>query len=143
MRAFQETSETDPVEIIRFINASVKKTRGLVATVAVFDFESRNWHFCGVGNISTRISSASFVKNYTPYNGIVGLNLPNTLKATEIPYEKGQHVIMCSDGLKSRWDTIRYPSILRYDLSILTASLAKDFARHTDDLSVMACKLNL
>jgi hypothetical protein len=50
---------------------------------------------------------------------------------------------MCSDGLKSRWDTAKYPSILRYDLSILSASLLKDFARNTDDMSVLACKINL
>ena len=77
------------------------------------------------------------------YNGIVGLNLPRTLNAQEVIYEKGQHMVMCSDGIKSRWDTVKYPSILRYDLSVLSASLLKDFARNTDDMSVLACKINL
>ena len=77
------------------------------------------------------------------YNGIIGLNVPKTLNAQEIEYENGQHIIMCSDGLKSRWDTIKYPAILRYDLSIMSASLLKDFTRNTDDMSVVACKINL
>jgi hypothetical protein len=76
------------------------------------------------------------------YNGIIGLNVPRTLNAQEINPEKGQQLIMCSDGLKSKWDPVRYPGIQRYDPSILSASLLKDFARHTDDMSAAVCKLN-
>jgi anti-sigma regulatory factor (Ser/Thr protein kinase) len=141
--AFLDSEETDPVEIIRHLNLATKKTRGLVGTVALFDIEKRSWRICGVGNISTRINGPSQIKNYTAYNGIIGLNVPNTLSAQEVPYERGQYLIMCSDGLKSRWDTLRYPGIVRYDLSILTTSLIKDFARYTDDMSAAACKINL
>lgn len=140
--AFVECDETDPVEIIRFINSKVKKTRGLVATVAVFSFSSKTWKICGVGNISTRIISQEALKTHTPYNGIIGLNVPNTLNSIEIEYVKGQHLIMCSDGLKSRWDLVKYPSIFRYDLSVLCSTLIKDYARNTDDMSVVACKIN-
>lgn len=143
MEAFEACTENDPVDIIRYIDKCVKKTRGLVATVALFDLKQSKWKVCGIGNIATKINSPMLSKGYMAYNGIVGLNLPRTLNAQEIDYEKGQHLIMCSDGLKSRWDTTRYPTILRYDLSVLSASLVKDFARNTDDLSVVACKINL
>jgi anti-sigma regulatory factor (Ser/Thr protein kinase) len=143
MEAFQECPEHDPVAIIRYVNDAVKKTRGLVATAAVFDMKEKLWRLCGVGNIATKIIGPSFSKGYMAYNGIVGSNLPRTLNTQEIAHEKGQYLVMCSDGLKSRWDTIKYPSILRYDLSILSASLLKDFARYTDDMSVSVCKINL
>lgn len=141
--AFLECDLTEPAEIIRYINTSVKKTRGLVGTVVVFDIAEKKWRICGVGNIATHIQSISFKKNYTPYNGIIGLNVPNTLNTQELMYEKGQHLIMCSDGLKSKWDIARYPAILRYDPSILSACLIKDYARNTDDMSAMVCKINL
>jgi anti-sigma regulatory factor (Ser/Thr protein kinase) len=141
--AFLNCDEIDPPQIIRFINDSVKKTRGLVAAVAVFTFSERKWRICGVGNISTKLCSMGSQKNYTPYNGIVGLNVPNTLNAIEVEHEKGLHIIMCSDGLKSKWDLIKYPAILRYDLSIICSSLWKDHSRNTDDMSIMACKINL
>lgn len=141
--AFLDFNEVDPVEIIRHINAAVRKTRGLVGTVAVFDINACTWSICGVGNISTRINSPSYAKIYTSYNGIIGLNVPRTLNAQQVPYEKGQHLIMCSDGLMTKWDTLRYTSILRYDFSILAAALLKDYARYTDDMSVVACKLNV
>ncbi|WP_343691189.1 ATP-binding SpoIIE family protein phosphatase [Chitinophaga sp.] len=141
--AFMECGYTDPVEIIRHLNVAVKRTRGLVGTVAIFDLATKKWRICGVGNIITKVLSAGNSKNYLAYNGIIGLNVPNTLNAQEIPHEDGQYILMSSDGLKTRWDTAKYTSILRYDLSILCASLIKDFARLTDDMSVIACKINL
>jgi hypothetical protein len=141
--SFIESTETDPGELIREINMAVKKTRGLVGTVAVFNMNEKYWSICGVGNISTKINSTAAVKSYMGYNGIIGLNVPKTLNAQVIAYETGQHLIMCSDGIKSRWDAVKYPAILRYDGSILSASLLKEFARYTDDMSVVTCKINM
>jgi anti-sigma regulatory factor (Ser/Thr protein kinase) len=141
--AFMDCKETQPNDIVRHLNAMAKKTRGLVGTVAVFNLQERTWQICGVGNILTKISTPSNTKAYMPYNGIIGLNVPNTLNGQEIAYEKGQTIIMCSDGLKSRWDTARYTAIQRYDLSVLAASLLKDFARNTDDTAVASCRINL
>lgn len=142
-QAFQECPYTDPVEIIRHLNTAVKRTRGLVGSVAVFELASKKWRICGVGNIITKVHNPGNSKNYLAYNGIIGLNVPNTLNAQEIAHEDGQYIVMASDGLKSRWDTSKYTSIMRYDLSILCASLIKDFARLTDDMSAAACKINL
>jgi anti-sigma regulatory factor (Ser/Thr protein kinase) len=141
--AFLACPETEPVEIIRYVNNEVKKTRGLVGAIAVFDLYNRKWKICGVGNISTKIISPASAKNLMSYNGIIGLNVPRTLMSQEVEYDKGQHIIMCSDGLKSKWDTIKYTAVQRYDSSILAASLLKDFARYTDDMSVAVCKINL
>jgi anti-sigma regulatory factor (Ser/Thr protein kinase) len=69
MEAFERCPENDPVEIIRYINEAVKKTRGLVATVAVFDIKEKKWNVCGVGNISTKILGPAFSKGYMAYNG--------------------------------------------------------------------------
>lgn len=141
--AFKLCAENSPVENLRFINHSVKKTRGLVATVAVFNIKERRWKICGVGNISTRFFGATASKTHSPYNGIIGLNMPNTMNDQEVPYESGQCIILCSDGVRSKWDILRFPGILRYDLSLLNAAIFKDFARNTDDLSIASCKINL
>lgn len=132
-----------PVDIIRDLHQSTRKTRGLVACVAIFYFEEKLWRICGVGNISTKVSSYVSTKNYVAHNGIVGHNIPNTMKDQEIPYEPGQNIILCSDGIKTRWDLYKYPGILKNDLSILTAALYKDHTRNTDDASVAAAKINL
>lgn len=143
IEAFKICGEEDPVEILRFMHAQVRKTRGLVGTAAVFSLKERLWRICGIGNISTRIITGIEVRNYMAYNGIIGYNMPSTLHSQEIKFENGQTVVMCSDGLKTRWDHSKYPSVLKYDLSILASVLLKDFGRYTDDMSVAAVRLNL
>lgn len=141
--AFAACEDNEPTEIIRYINNSVKKTRGLVGTVAVFDVNSLKWRLCGVGNIATKFIGPTTSKAHISYNGIIGLNLPNTLNSQEVPYEKEQYLIMCSDGIKSRWDVSKLPAVFRYDLTVLASAIFKDFTRNTDDSSVAVCKINL
>ncbi len=140
--SFLKTRSNQPEDILRVISDDVKRTRGLVATVIVFDLDAKIARVCGVGNISTKLFSSSAPKNYLAYNGIIGMKLPNTLKSQETIFEPGQFFIMCSDGIKSRWDTQKYQGINRYDPSILCAAILKDFNRHTDDVSVAQCQIN-
>lgn len=135
------TQENDPVEIIRQMHTHVRKTRGLVASVAVLNLRAKEWKVCGVGNIVTRLYGGILFKHYMSYNGIVGLNIPGTMNDTIIPAEKNQQLIMCSDGLRTRWDIGKYPSILKYDGMLLAAALYKDFNRRTDDSSVFIGKV--
>ncbi|GAA4463499.1 serine/threonine protein kinase [Nibrella saemangeumensis] len=136
IKAFRLCPDHRPIDIIRHIHRSVNKTRGLVGSVVVYDTQTRQWTWCGVGNISTRLSGPMITKNFLPYNGIIGMNLPHTMNDHVLPLERGQLLVMCSDGLQSRWDHLKYPFILRYDLTILAAALYKDYARQTDDSSL-------
>jgi anti-sigma regulatory factor (Ser/Thr protein kinase) len=138
---FFECNESNPVEIIRAIHENVRRTRGLVATIAVCDRKTNEWKICGVGNILTRMYSGIQYKNYMPYNGTIGLNLPNTMKPSVLGVERNQHLIMCSDGIQTRWDLSKYPSIFKYNNAILAAALYKDFSRGNDDASVLVAKV--
>jgi anti-sigma regulatory factor (Ser/Thr protein kinase) len=138
---FQECKDTDPVSILRQMHEAVKRTRGLVASVAVMNRGLGQWSLCGVGNILTRLYSGIEYKNYLSYNGAIGLNIPGSMKASMIPVERNQHLIMCSDGLQSRWDLVKYPSVFKYDNTLLAAALYKDFSRGTDDTSSLIAKV--
>ncbi|WP_256014247.1 SpoIIE family protein phosphatase [Desertivirga xinjiangensis] len=139
--AFKLCPYHDPAQIIRFIHDSIRKTRGAVGTVVVFDFKERKWSIAGVGNISSRMISYLDGRNFMSYNGIIGHNIPNTIKSHEVSANDFQQIILCSDGLKSRWDTGKYPNINKYDPSVLAAALYKDFGRRTDDMSVVISKV--
>lgn len=138
---FMETDETNPVQLLRLMHENVRRTRGLVASVAVLDAGKMEWRICGVGNITTRLYGGLLFKHYMAYNGIVGLNIPNTMNESVIPAEKNQQLIMCSDGIRNRWDVTRYPAILKYDCMILAAVLYKDFNRGNDDASIFIGKI--
>jgi hypothetical protein len=141
IEAFKECDESTPVGILRYIHQKVKKTRGLVGTVVILDHKEKLWKMSGVGNILTRVYQGLEYKSYMPHNGIIGMNIPNTMSDYEIPADKFQNIIMASDGIKNKWDLSRYTSILKYDPAILAAAIFKDHARRTDDMTVVTGKL--
>ncbi|MFD2603479.1 SpoIIE family protein phosphatase [Flavobacterium suzhouense] len=143
IKAFNECTESSPTEILRYIHLNVKKTRGLVATVACLDLEAKRWTISGIGNISTSLYTGLSVKNYTPYNGILGLNIPRTINDSVMALDKYQMLIMHSDGLRTRWNLTDLPAILKYDPNIIAASIYKDNARYNDDMTIFAAKINM
>jgi anti-sigma regulatory factor (Ser/Thr protein kinase) len=134
-------NESEPVEILRQMHQNIRRTRGLVGTIAVCDLKANQWRICGVGNILTRLYSGIEFKNYMPYNGTIGLNLPSSMNASTLPVESNQHLIMSSDGIQARWDLSKFHSILKYDNTVLAAAIYKDFSRGTDDASVLVAKV--
>jgi len=140
--AFRASNNHSPSAILKDIHQSILKTRGIVGTVIVFDFETKIWTMAGIGNISTRMSNFLEIKNLMSHNGIVGHNIPLTMKDQEIELKNFHQVTLCSDGIKSRWELAKYPGINRCDLSIQAAAIYKDYARHSDDMSVVIAKIN-
>ncbi|RAV98707.1 anti-sigma regulatory factor [Pseudochryseolinea flava] len=138
---FMQSPEEDPVEIIRGIHENVRRTRGLVATVANCNLETKTFSICGVGNILTRLYHGIVYRNHMPYNGTVGLNIPTSMKASEYKLEKNQSLIMSSDGIKTRWDINKYPAVHRFDPFVLATSIYKDFTRGNDDSSILIAKV--
>ncbi|MEJ1240273.1 ATP-binding protein [Chryseolinea sp. T2] len=138
---FRNTHTDDPAEMIREMHRELRKSRGLVCSIASLDLKKNEWTVCGVGNIMSRIYSGITYKNYMSYNGVVGMNIPKSLNNSIVPAEKNQRLIMCSDGIRSGWDLSKYPAILRYDNAVIAASIHKDYSRKTDDTSVLVASI--
>lgn len=142
-RSFRVFNENDPIETLRFLHSSMKKTRGMVANIVCFDLKSKTWTSAGIGNISVRLLGPTNSKNHMSYNGIVGHNIPNTMNVQQYPLELYNQIVMSSDGIKTRWEISKYPMIQKCDPSVLAAAIYKDHARHTDDMSVVVIKYKL
>lgn len=141
IQAFGESMSAEPTELIREMHYAVKRTRGLVATVAMLDHRQKKWYICGIGNIHTRLQRGLEYKNYICNNGIVGLNIPGRLESAVYDMEKLQYLILCSDGIRIKWDLLQYPGVLKYDPVILAAVLYKDQARKTDDMTILTVRV--
>ncbi|MDQ8005410.1 MAG: anti-sigma regulatory factor [Pedobacter sp.] len=130
-----------PSDTLRILHPAIKKTRGAVAHILNYEHKEKKWICCGIGNIMLRLHGPHLHKNHMSYNGIVGHNIPNTLNDqyyTSLDYNTA---IICSDGIKTRWDLTKYPQVLNHDPSILAAALYKDQGRRTDDMSVIVIKI--
>lgn len=141
VEVFEASMYADPAEILKELNVGVKKTRGLVGTIAAIDHKQKKILVCGVGNIYMRLQCGLEFKNYIANNGIIGLNIPGRLENSVYNLEKMHQLILCSDGIKTKWDLVRYPNILKHDPMILAAVLYKDQARRTDDMTIVTVKV--
>lgn len=141
LKAFRQSGDAEPADILRDIHTKVKKTRGLVATIVSVDYKTEVWTICGIGNINTRIYNGLENKTYTPYNGIIGHNIPRTLNSTIVPFKKHQIIVMHSDGLRTRWNLNDLTSILKQNPGIIGASIFKDNIRGTDDATILVGKI--
>lgn len=140
--SFRVFPEVSPTETLRFIHNSIKKTRGMVANVVNYDLRAKQWTSAGIGNIAARWLGPGISKNHMSYNGIVGHNIPGSMNDQQYSSQEYNQLILCSDGIKTRWDLNKYPFIQKCDPSVLCAALYKDHARRTDDMSVIIIKLN-
>ena len=139
--AFKVFPDYSPTETIRFIHSAIKKTRGAVINVVGYNYADKKWASAGVGNIAARMSGPVNFKNHMSYNGIVGHNIPNTMNDQVYNAEEFNQVMLCSDGIKTRIDMVKYPQMYKYDLTILAAAIYKDHARKNDDMSVIVAKV--
>jgi hypothetical protein len=119
----------------------VRKTRGLVATIGVIDIQAGTIRLTGVGNISAKLVGPVLSKTHLAYNGIIGHNIPNTMSDQIHNFSDFNQLVLCSDGMRSRWDLCKYPGITRCDPSIQAAAIYKDFGRQTDDMSAVIIKI--
>lgn len=140
--AFKASRSISPAVILKDIHQSILKTRGMVGTVVVLDIITKTWTMAGIGNISTRMSNFLDSKNQMSHNGIIGHNIPVTINNQELQLSDYHQATLCSDGIKPRWELAKYAGINRCDLSIQAAAIYKDYARHSDDMSVVIAKIN-
>lgn len=140
--SFRVFPDSSPTETLRFIHSSIKKTRGMVANVVNYDFKTKRWSSAGIGNIAARWLGPGTSKNHMSYNGIVGHNIPGSMNDQQYSSEEYNQLILCSDGIKTRWEMNKYPLIQKCDPAILCAALYKDQARRTDDMSIIIIKIN-
>ncbi len=140
-KVFKVFPETSPIETLRFIHSSTRKTRGMVANITHYNSEKGEWSSAGIGNIAAKWIGPVSSKNHMSYNGIVGHNIPTTMNDQVYSVSEFNQLVLCSDGIKTRWEVARYPGILKHDPSILAAVIYKDHARRTDDMSVIVIKV--
>lgn len=140
-KMFKVFPDASPVDTLRFIHGSIKKTRGMVANITAFDSKTDEWCSAGIGNIAAKWIGPLTSKNQMSYNGIVGHNIPTTMNDQHFSLNDYNQLVLCSDGIKTRWEISKYPGILNHDPSVLAAAIYKDHARQTDDMSVVVIKI--
>jgi anti-sigma regulatory factor (Ser/Thr protein kinase) len=139
VRAFEAAPGSDPVELLERLHGALRSTRGAAASVAVVDRAARSVRYAGVGNIAATILSGGESRSMVSLGGIVG-HEARRIQAFEYAFPPGALLVLHSDGLGSRWTLDRYPGLAARDPLVVAGVLFRDFARGSDDATVVAVR---
>ena len=138
--AFHAAAEdATPGDIIGLCHAQMKHTRGAVMAVASIDVAAGQFLFAGVGNIMGVLHSGLDTNHLLSIDGIVGHNV-RKIRMVERSWSAGDTLVLSSDGLSGRWNMDVYPGLLKRHALLVASVLFRDFARTTDDATVLVAK---
>lgn len=128
--------DVGPAQAIQLAHQALLSTRGAVMAVACIDSRSQTLRFAGLGNISAIVSTQGVAARLGSTDGTVGYGVRKAREST-MAWTPRSTLIMNSDGLSSRWNLSRHPGLLACHPVLIAAVLHRDFARNTDDATVV------
>ena len=140
LAAFHAAPEAaTPADIVALCHTELATTRGAVMAVAAIDVAAGRLLFAGVGNILGVIHSGLDSHHLLSIEGIVGHNV-RKIRMVERQWTPGDALVLSSDGLSGRWNMNVYPGLLQRHALLVASVLFRDFARTTDDATVLVAR---
>lgn len=140
-KVFAAAPERDtPAEIIMKAHTALKSTRGAVMAVVAIDVDAGIASFSGIGNIAATIFGPEKNQHLSSVEGVVGFNA-RAARQTDCAWSRESILVMNTDGLVSRWNLNKAPGLLTKHPALIAAALHRDFARDTDDSTVVVAKV--
>jgi len=137
---FLESNSSDtPASILRRAHEGLKGTRGAVMAVAQIDTEAGSMTFAGVGNIVGIVVSGEASQHLLSTDGTVGYNM-RLIREVSVEWNARSAMVLTTDGLSTRWNLNRHPGLMQHHPSLIAAVLHRDFARDSDDATVVVVK---
>lgn len=142
-RAAGEVLETHPDEpviaLVRRCHDAIRRTRGVVMSLASFDARSGTMTWIGVGNVEGLLlrgnGDSRTREAIATRGGVVGYQLP-PLRSSTIAVSPGDLLIFTTDGIRSDFSTNLSPA---RSPRVIAQSIVADYAKRTDDcLAVVA-----
>ena len=133
--AFRAGPDASPATILDRAHRAARSTRGAAATCVRIDLRSGTATVAGVGNVAAWIATPDRVRQLVTQHGTLGQAAP-TLREESYPFVAGAHLVICSDGLKSRLSLADDPELLARAPLTIAAVLWRDLNRGRDDATV-------
>jgi len=137
--SFLKHPDQAPLQFMQSTHRDMAGTRGAAAAMLRLDGHSDAISYAGIGNISACFVGPNGQKGLISHNGTLGGNV-RKFQAFDYPWLSGALLIMHSDGIKTRWSLDDYPGLALRHPAIIAATLARDFSRGSDDMTVLVAR---
>jgi phosphoserine phosphatase RsbX len=122
----------DPIaELVHRCHVALRRTRGIVASVASIDARNGTMSWLGIGNVETVLFRAdgSAKEALVLGGGVVGYRL-STLRPSVLPIGIGDVLVFATDGVRHEF---AQNSPIGQDPKAAAAEIVREFSKETDD----------
>jgi anti-sigma regulatory factor (Ser/Thr protein kinase)/serine/threonine protein phosphatase PrpC len=137
--AFRAAPDAPFAEILERADRAARATRGAAATVARLDLARREIAVAGVGNVAAWIVGDA-AKQLVIQHGTLGQATPSHFREERHAWPVGAVVVLCSDGLRSRWNLDDHPGLVHRNPATIATVMWRDLARGRDDATVVVLR---
>lgn len=138
VRLFTRHQHLPVAQILEFMHAGLRPTRGAAIAIARFEANRNNVVYGGIGNIAGSVVAPSETRRMISLNGTAG-HVARRIQTFDYPCQSGL-VIMHSDGLSMLPALDRYAGIHTMHPTLVAAVLYRDFSRGRDDATVLVAR---
>ena len=105
-----------PQALFERCHRALRRTRGVVMTLAWFDLERARLRWAGVGNVEARllrVGEGAGARHAGPVvlGGVVGYQLPRAIRVTETALAPGDAVVFATDGVTADYSAVLDPAL--------------------------------
>ncbi len=140
VKIIEENTQNSIEDIIKQTNTALKNTRGAVIALFIIYKFTNEFEMISIGNIDCRHITAGSTVKLLSYNGYVGA-YSGSCKARRHIFSNGDMLVLCSDGITSKWEVENYAEGVAKSPSLLCNMVFNEYERHNDDATILVAVL--
>lgn len=134
-QAFLEAPATAPPQLLGRVHARLRGSRGAAVAMLQVDGDEDSVCLAGAGNVVGRIVSGVGDRTLLTQHGTAGIRI-RTPEAARFGWPAHALIVVCTDGVETRWKPELLHPVLGHDPSLVAALLVRQHARGRDDATV-------
>ncbi len=138
LAAVRDRPDDDLGPLLERAHRAAGATRGAAATIARIDRDAGELSVAAVGNVTPWLLTDG-QRQLVTQHGTLGHVMP-TIRVERYPFPAGATLILCSDGLRSRWSLADLPGLAARSPALIAAVLWRDLQRGRDDATVVVVR---
>jgi len=135
LEAFAEDPLASPRVLLERTHRRLRSTRGAAVMLLQADAAAGVVRCAGAGNVVGRIVSGVTDRTLLSQHGTAGVTI-RTPEETTLPWPEHALLVVCSDGIETRWKADAIAPVLGRDPALAAALLMRDHCRGRDDATV-------
>ena len=121
-RVLREHRSAPAEELLQRCHETLRRTRGVVMTLAWFDLERSELAWAGVGNVEARLVRGAGVfgdrhDSALVLGGVIGYNLPKVVRPAVMELHPGDAVAFATDGIEADYSASLAPHVPAQELA--------------------------